>query len=76
MGARRRKLELELDADADPIAGSVSDEQGATHSFTGWLGLASALHKVLNGVDGDGMTREPPDAGPVQQRRFESGRVV
>jgi hypothetical protein len=44
----RRHLLLEVEPDADPPVGSLSDEQGTSIGFTGWLGLASALNRVLH----------------------------
>jgi hypothetical protein len=43
-----RTYTLELDAAADPIAGSLRDERGDDVDFVGWLGLASALERLLS----------------------------
>ena len=49
----RRELKLELDhTDGDSIAGRVSNESGDANEFIGWIGLAGALEKALEG-DGD-----------------------
>jgi hypothetical protein len=37
------RLAVELRPCGDGLAGSVTDEQGAEHSFTGWLGLLTLL---------------------------------
>jgi hypothetical protein len=37
---------LELDAEQEPIAGSLTDENGKNTSFTGWLGLARLLERA------------------------------
>jgi hypothetical protein len=42
----RRRYTLELDAEQEPIAGSLTDEDGTNASFTGWLGLARLLERA------------------------------
>lgn len=53
--ARTREYVLELDVEADPIEGRVRDG-GDAFEFTGWLGLASALERLLSTQD---LTSEP-----------------
>ena len=38
-----RRLMLELQSDGAGVAGSIYDELGDQHSFTGWLGLLTLL---------------------------------
>ena len=40
---RTHRYTLELDADQEPIAGSLTDEEGTNRPFSGWLGLARLL---------------------------------
>jgi hypothetical protein len=42
-----REYVLELDVHSDPIEGRVRDG-GSAHDFTGWLGLASALERLIS----------------------------
>jgi hypothetical protein len=44
---RTREYVLELDVVADPIEGRVRDE-AQTYDFTGWLGLATALERLIS----------------------------
>ena len=44
---RTREYVLELDVAADPIEGRVRDD-GQAYDFTGWLGLASALERLIS----------------------------
>jgi hypothetical protein len=44
--SRRTRYTLELDADQEPIAGSLTDEDGTHTSFIGWLGLARLLERA------------------------------
>ena len=37
------RLGLELRADGERVAGSLYDERGAEHAFSGWLGLLTLL---------------------------------
>ena len=57
----RRHLSLELERDTDPPVGSLSDEHGTSISFTGWLGLASALDRVLHPLRRSGDDAHAPD---------------
>jgi len=41
-----RRYTLELDAEREPIAGSLTDEDGKSTSFNGWLGLARLLERA------------------------------
>jgi hypothetical protein len=43
---RTRRYTLELDAEQEPIAGSLTDEDGKNASFNGWLGLARVLERA------------------------------
>lgn len=47
------RLWMEVDLDANPIRGTLRTPDGPPSSFTGWLGLTTAL---------DGMRNEPPAA--------------
>lgn len=51
----RRRLSLDVEVDSDPPVGAVSDEEGRSIGFTGWLGLATALNRVLH--------RDEPEPG-------------
>ncbi len=42
----RRRYTLELDTEQEPIAGSLTDEEGTNTPFTGWLGLARLLERA------------------------------
>lgn len=66
---QERVLVLRIDEGAVPIAGSVDDDaSGASHVFSGWLGLARALELVL-GPD------MPPDPdGPAAEGRLGADR--
>lgn len=44
--ARTQQYVLELDVEADPIQGQVRNGEEA-FDFTGWLGLASALERLI-----------------------------
>ncbi len=44
---KTREYVLELDVESDPIEGRVRDG-GDAHDFTGWLGLASALERLIS----------------------------
>jgi hypothetical protein len=44
---RTREYVLELDVESDPIEGRVRDD-GDAHDFKGWLGLASALERLIS----------------------------
>jgi hypothetical protein len=53
---------LELDVEADPIAGRLRDHDGEAFDFTGWLGLASALERLLDAPgQPDGLEVSGPD---------------
>jgi hypothetical protein len=39
------RLVVEVEADADPIRGTVTDEQGNSSAFVGWVALISALEE-------------------------------
>jgi hypothetical protein len=49
--ARTQEYVLELDVEADPIEGRVRDGEAA-FDFTGWLGLASALERLISSAGG------------------------
>jgi hypothetical protein len=42
----KRRYTLELDAEQEPIAGSLTDEDGTNTPFNGWLGLARLLERA------------------------------
>jgi hypothetical protein len=56
-----RTLMLEIDPGADPITGRLRDGE-RREPFVGWLGLARALERVLNGPGG---RREAPREDPA-----------
>jgi hypothetical protein len=58
-------LNLEIDPSTEPISGRLSNEQGRGHAFTGWLGLAGALHDVLDDL-GSGDPMPAADFGDTQ----------
>jgi hypothetical protein len=47
----RRSFRLDLDVKARPITGRLEEAEGAGHEFTGWLGLAAALERLLSEVE-------------------------
>ena len=59
-GHRTREYVLELDVEADPIAGRLRGHDRESCDFTGWLGLASALERMIAtaGASND-------EAGPI-----------
>jgi len=46
-----RALILEIDPDIEPVSGWVSDEHGGRRSFSGWLGLAATLERLIGDPD-------------------------
>ena len=64
----RHEFRLEIERGSDPIAGSLSAQDGAGLAFAGWLGLASALERMLNVnrpvADGDGSPTEEQSHDP------------
>jgi hypothetical protein len=44
------QLTIELVAVADPIHGSVTDQAGASHQFSGWTGLLAELDSAIDAV--------------------------
>ena len=42
-----RTVTLEVDPTSDPIQGIARDERGAERTFSGWVGLATALEQAL-----------------------------
>jgi hypothetical protein len=52
-----QRLTLEVERRAESIAGRLSDDQGMTLPFSGWLGFASALQQALDRPAAD----EPPN---------------
>lgn len=59
--SRTREYVLELDLDSDPISGRLRDDAGEALDFTGWLGLASALERMVAaaGADSEGEPATP-----------------
>jgi hypothetical protein len=49
-----RRLTIEVNGAQDPIAGQLIDERGASLPFSGWLGLASGLERLLGPGRGPG----------------------
>ena len=41
-------LRLYLEPNADPIRGRIANEMGEASEFVGWLGLASALERIVD----------------------------
>jgi hypothetical protein len=66
--SQERVVVLRIDEGAVPIAGSVNDANGASHSFSGWLGLARALEVVL------GPEMPPGPDGPAAEGRLGADR--
>jgi hypothetical protein len=56
---RTRRYTLELDTEQEPIAGSLTDEEGTNAPFNGWLGLASVLERAQR----DAGVEEDPEEG-------------
>jgi hypothetical protein len=54
-------LTLEIEASAGSIAGRMSDAQGTSVEFGGWVGLAGALERFLAGDQ----PVEPADREPA-----------
>jgi hypothetical protein len=56
MMADRMSFTLELEPGPDSIRGCLRGEDGTTHSFAGWLGLAGVLQRVLDvdPIEGEG----------------------
>ncbi len=59
-----RTVTLEVDPTSDPIQGTMRDEHGAERSFSGWVGLATALEHALD-------LRPPPAPGSSAKVRPE-----
>jgi hypothetical protein len=47
MDDQTRELGIGIEPEAGPPRGWVRDADGAKHPFSGWLGLASVLGRVL-----------------------------
>jgi hypothetical protein len=64
-GQDQTRLVLELRSVTEPIEGRMCTEEGRSHDFVGWLGLATALRGVLGeaapAADREGR-RSRPDA--------------
>jgi hypothetical protein len=61
-GTRTREYVLELDAEADPITGRIHDGGGGdAYDFTGWLGLASALERLISAATGTTTNEAAPE---------------
>jgi hypothetical protein len=54
---------LEVDPTSDPIQGIARDEHGAERSFSGWVGLATALEHALE-IRVANLTDGPPGVDP------------
>ena len=50
----RTRVSIELDLAHDPVTGLVTDPDGASHTFSGWLGLVAAIQR----------TQDPAPVGP------------
>ena len=61
------RFSLELDPEQEPIAGSLTDEDGTTASFTGWLGLARLVERALR------RTRGEPDGLAADRTETDGG---
>jgi hypothetical protein len=65
MGPAVTRLTIELYRDTDVIRGQLIDELGAVSAFHGWLGLASALERLVpsiaqeQGAEIPGFSHEP-----------------
>jgi hypothetical protein len=46
--AQPLRLRIEIDPKGKPIQGQLSNEQGETIVFVGWLELIASLRKALN----------------------------
>jgi hypothetical protein len=44
------RLMIEVVALADPIHGTVTDQAGTSHQFSGWTGLLAALDSAIDAV--------------------------
>jgi hypothetical protein len=43
MQPAQAQVTLEIELDSEPIQGSLSDRDGASHAFSGWIELVSLL---------------------------------
>ncbi len=59
-----RVCTLEVEIDSDPISGRVSDDQGLDLPFSGWLGLAAAIGRLVEVA--------PPAQAPPEALRSRS----
>jgi hypothetical protein len=46
MRPTRAQVTLDIERDSEPISGSMSDRNGASQSFSGWIELVSLLQAV------------------------------
>ena len=65
MAPPKRPLVIEVEPGHDPPTGRVDDTEGARHTFTGWLGLATALGRALRAGASD-HERPRPAGTPVE----------
>ena len=64
MDDRRITIALELRLAGDSLTGRATDDTGANRSFSGWLGLVTALDGLVSAASSSAPTnldREAPD---------------
>jgi hypothetical protein len=57
-------LTLEIERLSDPIKGALRRDDGTTHKFDGWLGLATALEQMLADTHAARTQQQPAQATP------------
>jgi len=60
---------LEIESGSQPITGRLTEEHRGTVEFGGWLGLASALERMLDGEAAPGGDRRADQATETRSRR-------
>jgi hypothetical protein len=53
MDSRSITITLELDVAGESLTGSATDGTGASRTFSGWLGLVTALDRFVNAGPAD-----------------------
>ncbi len=59
MDSRSITITLELDVAGESLTGSATDGTGAARTFSGWLGLVTALDRFVNA--GPAVARQEDD---------------
>ncbi|MEA2220353.1 MAG: hypothetical protein QOJ35_2979 [Solirubrobacteraceae bacterium] len=56
--ATRVRIVVLVDLDSDPIEGSLQTADGTSRDFSGWIGLAAALHAIRDAEAGAAPRRD------------------